>query len=309
MIKKKVIIIGAGPAGLSAGWHLKKAGFNDFLILEKNSYAGGLSASFKDKKGFIWDIGGHVIHNKNREFVNFCKKVLKNKIVKQKRQSFIYFKNKFIPYPFQNNIAFLPDKYKNKCLKGLAKSQSSVINFHSWILANFGLGIAKYFMIPQNEKTWQYPLNKIGTMWLAKKVNLPSLKKLKQECQKKKPKIIAWGSNKEFYYPENGGIGLLWQETADYLKPHIKFNTEIVKIDLLKKTVLVKQRSSLQLEFKTLISTIPLNELIKISNAPVEIKQESQKLKHTSGLVIGLGYNKKPIFKNWHWLYFPEKKY
>ena len=87
MTKKNIVIIGAGPAGLSTGYRLKKSGFNNFLILEKNSYAGGLSASFKDKKEFIWDIGGHVIHSQNQEFVNFCKKVLKNKIVKQKRQS------------------------------------------------------------------------------------------------------------------------------------------------------------------------------------------------------------------------------
>ena len=71
MIKKKIVIIGAGPMGLSVAWHLKKQNFKDFLILEKNPYVGGLSTSFQDNKGFFWDIGGHVIHDKQQEFYLF----------------------------------------------------------------------------------------------------------------------------------------------------------------------------------------------------------------------------------------------
>lgn len=328
MIKKKVIIIGAGPAGLSLGYHLKNLGFNDFLILEKNSYPGGLSASFKDKKGFIWDIGGHVIHNKNKEFVNFAKKVLNNQLYHHRRNALIYFKNRFIPYPFQNNIAFLPEKYKNECLEGLIKTHNSQLtthNFSAWILNNFGSGIAKYFMIPQNKKSWQYPLNKISIEWLSKRVNLPPLEKIKKECKKNKPEVITWGSNKEFFYPKKGGIGFLWQKTADLLKNHIKFNTEVVKIDFKKKLLLFRNEKYDKIidvrnfiNYQSLISTISLIQLIKVFNsgnkiryktALEKVKKLALQLKYNSGLIIGLGFNKKPVNNSWHWMYFPGKNY
>lgn len=323
MINKKIVIIGAGPTGLSLGYHLKQKDFNDFLILEKNPYPGGLSTSFKDKKGFVWDIGGHVIHDKNKEFVSFCKQVLKNNLIKQERKAFVYFLNKFIPYPFQNNLAFLPEKYKKECLQSLlsvaqlvpllrenTQDERGNSNFQSWILSNFGQGIAKYFMIPQNQKTWQCPLDKLGVDWLETKVSLPPLEKIKKECQKKNPQILSWGSNASFYYPKKGGIGKLWQETANLIKSNLIYKTQIKKVDLLKRMILAKQGSSLMsYKFDKLISTIPINELIKISNADLKTKKLASQLKYTSGLVIGLGFNKKPVFNNWHWLYFPQKIY
>jgi len=318
MIKKRVVIIGAGPTGLSAGYLLKKSGFKDFIILEKNSYAGGLSTSFKDKKGFTWDLGGHVIHSKNKEFTSFCKQILRNNLAKINRKAFIYFRGKFIPYPFQDNIAFLPKKYKIECLNSLIENNKQLQNsksaksnnFKSWILNNFGSGIARHFMIPQNQKSWQYPLNKIDTNWLYPRISLTNLKKIKIECHKTLPKKLNWGSHQIFYYPKIGGIGFLWKKTAETFKSKVMFNSKIINIDLSKKIILVKQKNSLikKIKFDYLISSCALNDLIKILNAPTSIKKSALQLKYNSGLIVGLGYSKKPIIHDWHWIYFPQKK-
>ena len=61
MKQVKYLIIGAGPTGLGAGHRLNELDEKDFLILESNEYVGGLAASFEDKQGFTWDVGGHVI--------------------------------------------------------------------------------------------------------------------------------------------------------------------------------------------------------------------------------------------------------
>ena len=60
MYKVPYVIIGAGPTGLGAAYHFSKLGINDWLLLESSNVFGGLATSFKDDKGFIWDIGGHV---------------------------------------------------------------------------------------------------------------------------------------------------------------------------------------------------------------------------------------------------------
>jgi UDP-galactopyranose mutase len=57
----RFLIIGAGPTGLGAAWRLKELGEHDFLVLDASPEAGGLSRSFRDERGFTWDIGGHVL--------------------------------------------------------------------------------------------------------------------------------------------------------------------------------------------------------------------------------------------------------
>ncbi len=310
MIKKKIIIIGAGPMGLSVAWRLKKQNFNDFLILEKNSYIGGLSASFQDDKGFFWDIGGHVIHDKQQDFVKFCQKILKKNVARQKRKAYIYFKNYFIPYPFQNNISFLPKAYRDKCLKdleNLRKTKSHPKNFYQWILSNFGEGIAKFFMVPQNEKSWTYPLEQLNTNWLSKKISLPPLSLIRKEFKRKNKKILDWGPHQYFFYPKKGGIGFLWRKMASLFKNSILFETKAKQIDIVKKTIIIQKGKVIK--FDILISTIPINELINISNSPRKTKILSSKLKYNSGIVIGLGFSQQPKFKDWHWIYFPNKKY
>jgi len=310
MIKKKIVIIGAGPMGLSVAWHLKKQNFKDFLILEKNPYVGGLSTSFQDNKGFFWDIGGHVIHDKQQEFTEFCQKMLKKNVARQKRKAFIYFKNRFIPYPFQNNIAFLSKNYRKRCLedlKNLKKLKSSPKNFHEWIISSFGQQIAKYFMIPQNEKSWAYPLKKLNTSWLSKKVSPSPLTAIRKEFKKNKPGVLNWGSHQYFFYPRKEGIGLLWKKAASLIKNSILLETKAKQINLVEKTIFTQ--TGKVIKFDTLVSTIPINELINISNSPKKIKTLSLKLKYNSGIVIGLGFPKQPKFKDWHWIYFPDKKY
>ena len=60
MDSRKIIIIGAGPTGLGAAYRLNELGHQNWVLLEKNDYVGGLSASFVDDAGFTWDVGGHV---------------------------------------------------------------------------------------------------------------------------------------------------------------------------------------------------------------------------------------------------------
>ena len=67
-----IAIIGAGPAGLGAAYRLNELGYKDWQIFERDSYVGGLAASFKDQKNFIWDIGGHVIFSHYPRNVFYC---------------------------------------------------------------------------------------------------------------------------------------------------------------------------------------------------------------------------------------------
>jgi protoporphyrinogen oxidase len=276
-MKVTYLIIGAGPAGLGAGWHLKNKGIDDFLILEKESYPGGLSASFKDSKGFYWDLGGHVIFDNESELTKTAKKLLKKNLKKYKRNVSIYLNGKYIAYPFQDNFPVKSKKAKVK-------------NFRDWLLANFGQKACKVFFFPQNEKSWAYPLEKMSYQWVEKRIKLPE------------EKNKNWGANASFYYPKNKGIGFLFKKIAETFKKKIEYGGKVIRVDYKNKEVVLNNKKIFKYEY--LISSMPLNILFKL------VKNEGRKfsLHHNQGLVIGLGI-KGRFNHNYHWIYYPEKKY
>lgn len=85
----RIIIIGAGPAGLGAGWRLAELGVNDFAIYDKNPYVGGLATSFVDSAGFTWDIGGHVLHSHYSYFDRMFEAVMHGEYFTHERESWV----------------------------------------------------------------------------------------------------------------------------------------------------------------------------------------------------------------------------
>src|SRR5277367_4735548 len=101
----QIIILGAGPTGLGAAWHLEAVKQNRWMILEAGGTAGGLAASFVDERGFTWDIGGHVQFSHYEYFDRAMEEFLgKDGWLHHERESWVWMRDRFIPYPFQNNI-------------------------------------------------------------------------------------------------------------------------------------------------------------------------------------------------------------
>src|SRR5688572_5962823 len=101
----RYVIIGAGPTGLGAAYRLKELGQSDFLVLERDKHVGGLAASFVDDKGFTWDIGGHVQFSHYKYFDDLMVKALgADGWFHHQRESWAWMRDRFVPYPVQNNI-------------------------------------------------------------------------------------------------------------------------------------------------------------------------------------------------------------
>jgi len=147
-----IIIIGAGPTGLGAAWRLQEQGEHNWHLYDLQSYAGGLAASYVDDKGFTWDFGGHVQFSHYQYFDRVMDAALgKSGWLHHQRESWVWIRDRFVPYPFQNNIRRLPHDELVACLLGLmeaaqAKHQGKPKNFEQWIRRSFGNGIAEVFM-------------------------------------------------------------------------------------------------------------------------------------------------------------------
>ncbi|MCM8782045.1 MAG: FAD-dependent oxidoreductase [Candidatus Omnitrophica bacterium] len=180
MNKKRVIILGAGLAGLSAAWHLKKRGI-EYLVFEKEGNIGGLCRS-KHINGFTFDLGGHLLHFKHRYVFDLLKDLLGNNLAQHRRDSWVYSHGKYIPYPFQANLSALPSAVVKDCLFSFMAAAAAKVSsctkknhtFFNWINNTFGKGIARHFMIPYNTKFWTVNPKSLTCEWLDGFIPVPS---------------------------------------------------------------------------------------------------------------------------------------
>jgi len=115
----KILILGSGPTGLGAAYHLNKLGHTDWQLFERNGHVGGLSASFLDDNCFTWDIGGHVLFSHYEYFDKAVSESLGNSYYEHQRESWIRILQRWVPYPFQNNVRYLTDEALRECVTGL----------------------------------------------------------------------------------------------------------------------------------------------------------------------------------------------
>lgn len=303
-MEKKIIIIGAGPTGIGAGFRLNEHGYRNWVIYEKNSYLGGLAASFVDGKGFTWDIGGHVLFSHYPYTDRLFDISLGNKKNIRIRESWIWIKDRFVPYPFQNNIRYLDKKDVEECIADMVAVNSKNIhaeNFQEWLYSGFGKKIAELFMVPYNLKVWAYPLRKMSISWIDERVSVVDSEKIMKNVKEKKDDI-SWGPNRTFSFPLKGGTKALFGGLARRFKKNIYLNHEIKKVDIEKKLVYFSNEKSEKYDF--LINTSPLDTFVRIAGLKL-FHEDIEKLKHNSVLVVGIGVKGKcPSNKNW--MYFPE---
>ena len=309
MADKKIIILGAGIAGLSAAYHLQEAGF-ECRIFEKEPRPGGLCRS-KNIDGFIFDYDGHLMHFKNEYTFNLIKSLLGDNLKKHQRSSWIYSHGVYSRYPLQANLHGLPPDIVKECLLGFISvsrnNQSKYAtnkNFLDWIKYTFGSGIAKHFMIPYNTKFWTLPPRYITCEWIDEFIPVPSLNQVIEGTVEESTR--CFGYNTEFWYPQKGGISQLAQAFAHRLRG-LYTDSEVTGIDIVNKQI--NFGSGAGESFDYLISTIPLPEMRRlVKGLPAKISSAFNKLRWNSIFNLNLGIDHKDdSFR--HWVYFPEKEF
>ncbi|MBW7881359.1 MAG: FAD-dependent oxidoreductase [Caldilineaceae bacterium] len=306
-----IAIIGAGPTGLGAAWHLEQLNVEDWCLLEAADKAGGLASSFVDERGFTWDIGGHVQFSHYEYFDRAMDEFLgRDGWLEHERESWVWMRDRFVPYPFQNNIHRLPAEDLNRCLDGLVditrQPAQRPANFRDWILANFGHGIADIFLLPYNYKVWAYPPEMMNAVWVGERVATTDLKRVLRNLVFGTDDL-AWGPNNKFRFPKCGGTGAIWQACAERLpQDRIHYKSTVVAIDLEERVVTTDQGD--EFRYETLISTIPLRELIRLSGQAQLLSIADRGLLHSASNIFGIGLRGAPPehLRTKCWMYFPE---
>jgi len=266
-----------------------------------------LAASFKDDKGFTWDIGGHVLFSHYDYVDKLVEKLLGNQYLTHQRNAWIWLMNRWVPYPFQNNIRHLPKDKVVECLLGLIRIQNnkkdSHENFEEWIRGTFGEGIAKYFMLPYNLKVWAYSLESMDKNWIAERVSVINIEKVLSNVIYGRDEV-DWGPNSRFKFPLHGGTGGLFARFAPYIEDRLTLNEEMVAVDVDKKVA--RFSSGREADYDILINTTPLDQFVmKITLGHDSLIDAAKSLKHNGVFSVGIGI-RKPSPSDKCWVYFPE---
>ena len=301
----KYLILGAGPAGLTVANKLLQYGIKSFLVLERESEAGGLCRSTEvDNSPF--DVGGghflDVRRPKVNEFLfNFMPE---DEWDKYERDSRIEVNGNIINHPIEANIWQMKLEDQVEYLKSIAVAGCNIgkdkpDEFVDWIYWKLGDRIANDYMIPYNQKMFGDNLNALGTYWLEKLPNV-SFEETLLSCLTKK----AYGTqpgHAQFYYPKKYGYGELWLRMAEQIKDKIIYNCTVNYIDFNKNEVRTKTNERFQVDI--IISTIPWLEFGEIVGMPEEIRSSIKELKYSS---VQTEYFSQNLNTEAQWIYYPD---
>jgi protoporphyrinogen oxidase len=307
------VVLGGGITGLAVGYFFSKKGCK-YIILEKEGGIGGLCRSlFVD--GFTFDYTGHCIHLSTE----WCKKFVIDELLKRnsveviehKRSSYIYLYKRYIPYPIQAHLWWLPKKIKDKIIEELfilhcrpEKYNKKDEKFSDWARKMFGATLYRDFFLPYNRKVWNCDLDELTHAWTKKFVPQPSLEEFISGYISKRSK--SFGYNVNFYYPLRGGISALVNSISKSISGSIICSSKVKEIDWRRKVVYFDNE---EVKYEALINTIPLPELLSLlKDLPTRMKYVKDRLLWTSVYCINVGA-KKTFRREMHWIYIPDRKY
>lgn len=301
MKKQKPIILGGGLAGLSACYH------GDGIVYEKDDRSGGHARSHISD-GFVFDEGIHVLHTDNEYILELMKEIDADLEVKD-RDAWIHSHGALTRYPFQANTYGLPIDIVKDCLLGFIENdfndKSNIKNYEDWVYYMFGKGIAEHFMIPYSKKFWGIDPKDLTTDWVNVRHPRPSMEEVINGALTDQKK--GFGINAVFRYPRKGGFGFIGKALADKCSDRINVGKKATHIDIKKREITFNDSEIVP--YETLLSTIPLPELIKlIPEAPKKVVEATKKLRTNSIYVVNIGVNREKITDK-SWIYFLEKEF
>ncbi len=318
-MKHDVVIIGAGPAGLSAAYELGKQGKN-VLVLEKDPIVGGLSRTV-EYKGFRCDIGGHRFFTKIPYVDQLWHEVLGDDFLRRPRLSRIYYEGKFYNYPLRISNAF-----KNL---GLVRSMAVLLSllrsklfpykpettFTQWVSNRFGRKLFELFFRTYTEKVWGISCDELSANWAAQRIkNLSLVKAILRAAGLGGKRSIA-SLIEEFNYPAHGP-GQMYEamaREAEGFGVQIQMNSPICSVEHSNgKVRSVSSGTENPQSFDVngaCFSSMPLDELIRALRpaAPPDVLEAANGLSYRSLLTVNLLLNQRDSVPD-TWIYIHDPR-
>jgi protoporphyrinogen oxidase len=328
----KALVLGGGPAGLCAGWNLAQDGHR-VLVLEKAPVWGGLSITF-ERQGYKYDLGPHNIHSRRESVLRFLAGVLGDRFLTYYPVLQIYFRGRRIAYPlvglevlgavpFLTALACGASFVGNRGLSVFSRGYGDDGSYETWVVNRFGRRFYDIFFGPYSAKVWGIPPRELSDIVAKKRIAIRSIGEL----------IRSILVRTESYHPENarlirnhypaGGVGEISDFFASGIRAaggEIRTNCSVDRLVLEGSSIRTVswttggRRESFDLsdggEAWQVLSTVPLNDLVKMIEGPVAdpVRQAAAELDFTSEVLLYLNLDGPSAF-GVHLLYFSESEF
>jgi len=315
MTQQRIVIIGAGPAGLMAAHELVQHGLQP-IVLERGDDVGGLARTVT-YKGYRFDIGGHRFYTKLPEVQQYWERMLGQDFVRLPRLSRIYYRGRFLAYPLDlfnvlTNLGLLESvrivlSYLQARLRPFPRQET----FEQWLTNHFGRQLYQTFFQTYTEKVWGIPCHQIQADLAAQRIKGLSVTAAISSALFNTYEVKSLIP--EFHYPVLGP-GLLWQRMREAIEAgggQVWLGCEVVQLQhedrRIAAVVVWDGGTKRSLPTDQVISTMPLAELVARldPSAPQEVRHAAGGLRYRALIMVGLIINRAHLFPD-HWIYIHE---
>ena len=323
--RKRCIIIGAGPAGLTTALELARAG-HEPVVLEMDNLVGGISRTV-EYKGYRFDIGGHRFFTKVDRVNDWWMEILENEFLLRPRLSRIFYEGKYFDYPLKPVNALLNLGLVEAVLIGLSYLKAQAFphrheeNLEQWVTNRFGKRLYSIFFKTYTEKVWGMKCTEIGADWAAQRIKNLDLRTAVLSMIA--PKALT-GRNQvttlieQFHYPRLGP-GQMWETVSATLSDlgfPVRLGCKVVRIQrredcITGVTILNEYGDEELIEGDELISSMPMRELLTCMSPtpPAQPLEAAKRLKYRDFLTVGLIIDAPDLFPdNWIYIHSPDVK-
>ena len=320
----EVVIVGAGPAGLTAAYQLAKAGKTS-TVLEGDTVVGGISRSV-ERDGWRFDIGGHRFFTKVKVVEDLWHEILPDEdFLLRPRMSRIYYKGKYYDYPLKakNALTNLGPVEAVLCVLSYVwariRPPKDQTNLEGWVAARFGYRLYRIFFKTYTEKVWGVPASSLPSDWAAQRIKNLSLAKAVWNAllPKRNQKDIA-SLIEEFQYPKYGP-GMMWERCRDKVEAagtKVLMSTKASRIRHaggVAVSVVAESADGSETEYpcSAVISSMPITQLLRSMDPPVpaEVKKAADDLHYRDFLTVALVVPEAVGFPdNWIYVHSPDVK-
>ena len=324
--KVDVAIIGAGPAGLTAGYLLTKQGKSVAIIEKDASYVGGISRTV-EHDGYRFDIGGHRFFSKSRQVVDLWNEILPDDFIQRPRMSRIYYEGKFYSYPLRafealRNLGILRS---TACMVSYLRYKlfpiRDVKSFEDWTINQFGKKLYSVFFKTYTEKVWGMPCDEMSADWAAQRIKGLSLYGAVMDGLKR-----SLGLNKKpndgqavktlletFRYPRLGP-GMMWEAARDRILERggqLHMGRALKQLsansDGSWRLSASGQEGDIAIHADHVISSAPMRELAARMHPLPDTTLNASQLKYRDFLTVALMIRSEDLFPD-NWIYIHDSK-
>lgn len=312
---RRVVILGAGPAGLTAAYELSASDF-PCVVLEQDSVVGGLART-AEHNGYRFDIGGHRFYTKVALVEKIWREILGDDLMTRRRLSRIYYKSRFFRYPLEpfDAVRGLGLLESARCGLSFVRSRLGPTlpenDFATWVSNRFGRRLFDVFFKSYTEKVWGMDCRDISAEWAAQRIQGLSVGSLLRDAllpgRKKNIKTLI----REFQYPRLGP-GMLWTRMKSIIEQRgveVALNSAVGCIEWEPGRVTAVRAGRTRYQGTHCISSIPIRELIERLDpaAPPPVRAAAARLRYRDFITVALIARGRDLFPdNWIYIHDPS---